>query len=105
MSCVGTFTLAAATVDPGTEAFNPRPLIPYMESLGVPYHYLATPIMDMAAAGHMKGDSICAFCSRMKRGALYTCCRWDACTIPPFHATSLTVVAAARAILLGRLLS
>ena len=23
----------------------------------------------------MKGDSICAFCSRMKRGVLYSCCR------------------------------
>lgn len=27
------------------------------------------------ADSHMQGDSICAFCSRMKRGALYTCCR------------------------------
>lgn len=62
-------------MDPGTEAFNPRPLIPYLASLGIPYHYLNTPIMDTAAAGSMKGDSICAFCARMKRGALYTCCR------------------------------
>ena len=30
--------------------------------------------MSMADA-HMSGDSICAFCARMKRGALYTCCR------------------------------
>ena len=76
----GTFSFAAATVDPGTEAFNPRPLIPYMASLGVKYHYIETPIMDMAASGAMRGDSICAFCSRMKRGALYTCCR---CASPP----------------------
>lgn len=65
----GHFTLAAATVDPGTEAFNPRPLIPYLASLGIPYHYLDTAIMDTAAGGAMKGDSICAFCARMKRGA------------------------------------
>ena len=70
----GTFTLACATVDPGTEAFNPRPLIPYVESLGIEYHYLEEEIMSMADA-HMSGDSICAFCARMKRGALYTCCR------------------------------
>ena len=68
------FTLACATVDPGTEAFNPRPLIPYVESLGVEYHYLDENIMAMANE-HMTGDSICAFCARMKRGALYTCCR------------------------------
>jgi tRNA(Ile)-lysidine synthase TilS/MesJ len=30
--------------------------------------------MDMANE-HMSGDSICAFCARMKRGALYTCMR------------------------------
>ena len=71
----GSWTLAAATVDPGTEAFNPKPLIPYVESLGVPYHYIETPIMQWAKDGHMQGDSICAFCARMKRGALYSCCR------------------------------
>ena len=70
----GYFTLACATVDPGTEAFNPRPLIPYVRSLGVEYHYLDEKIMAMAER-HMTGDSICAFCARMKRGALYSCCR------------------------------
>ena len=70
----GYFTLACATVDPGTEAFNPRPLIPYVRSLGVEYHYLDEKIMAMAER-HMSGDSICAFCARMKRGALYSCCR------------------------------
>ena len=70
----GYFTLACATVDPGTEAFNPRPLIPYVKSLGLEYHYLDEKIMAMAE-NHMSGDSICAFCARMKRGALYSCCR------------------------------
>lgn len=119
----GTFELACCTIDPGTEAFNPRPLIAYVESLGVKYFYneehimariqhvntalklfiyILTPSsttlltqlipcstctdgglfeaffwlshMDMAAE-HMSGDSICAFCARMKRGALYTCMR------------------------------
>lgn len=27
------------------------------------------------AAEHMSGDSICAFCARMKRGAMYSCMR------------------------------
>jgi hypothetical protein len=70
----GTFELACCTIDPGTEAFNPRPLIAYVESLGVKYFYNEERIMDMAA-DHMSGDSICAFCARMKRGALYTCMR------------------------------
>jgi selenocysteine lyase/cysteine desulfurase/tRNA(Ile)-lysidine synthase TilS/MesJ len=70
----GTFELACCTIDPGTEAFNPRPLIPYVESLGIRYHYNEERIMDMASK-HMSGDSICAFCARMKRGAMYTCMR------------------------------
>lgn len=34
-----TFTLAAATVDPMSAAYDPRPLIPYLASLGVPYFF------------------------------------------------------------------
>jgi tRNA(Ile)-lysidine synthase TilS/MesJ len=69
------FELAAATVDPGTEAFNPRPLIGYVRSLGIPYHFLENRIFEDARSGSMAGDSICAFCARMKRGALYSCAR------------------------------
>lgn len=34
-----TFTLAAATVDPMSASYDPRPLIPYLASLGVPYYF------------------------------------------------------------------
>jgi selenocysteine lyase/cysteine desulfurase/tRNA(Ile)-lysidine synthase TilS/MesJ len=70
------FELAAATVDPGTDAFDPSPLKAYMKSLGIPYFYLSTPIMERAKT-EMEGTSICAYCSRMKRGTLYTCCRHE----------------------------
>lgn len=69
------FELAACTIDPMTEAFDPSPLIPYMESLGVKYHYMKEPIFDKAKSGSLRGTSICSFCARMKRGALYTCAR------------------------------
>ena len=36
--------------------------------------YLSEKIMDRAKT-EMEGTSICAYCSRMKRGALYSCCR------------------------------
>jgi len=67
------FSLACATVDPETPSFDPRPLIPYVKSLGVPYHFLGDAIVDRAKIS-MQGDSLCSFCSRMKRGMLYTCC-------------------------------
>ena len=53
-------------MDPGTSAYNPRPLIKYMAALGVPYIYEEQPIIDVA--GTIDGlKSICSFCSRMKR--------------------------------------
>ncbi len=68
------FELACATIDPQTESFDPSPLIPYVQSLGITYHYLSEPIVEMAKS-KLQGDSLCAFCSRFKRGFLYTCCR------------------------------
>ncbi len=68
------FEIACATVDPQTESFDPSPLIPYMQSLGVSYHFLSEPIVELAKS-KMQGNSLCAFCSRFKRGLLYSCCR------------------------------
>jgi len=45
-----------------------------MKALGVPYHFLSQPIIEQAKSS-IKGDSLCAFCSRFKRGILYTCCQ------------------------------
>ena len=68
------FSIACATVDPQTESFDPSPLIPYVQSLGVTYHFLSEPIVELAKS-KLQGDSLCAFCSRFKRGLLYSCCR------------------------------
>lgn len=68
------FELAAATVEPGSDDFDPSPLKDYLPTLGVPYHYLEEPIVERAEK-HMGKDSYCSFCSRMKRGSLYTACR------------------------------
>lgn len=64
------FEFAAVTIDPQSGAFDPSPLIPYMEKLGVPYFYVREPIMRLAET-HMDNNSYCAFCSRMKRGLMY----------------------------------
>jgi len=70
------FDVAAATVDPQTPEYNPSPLVPYLKAMGVEYHMLSKPIIEMAKV-HIdpKKPSICAFCSRMKRGLLYSCMR------------------------------
>ena len=51
-----TFRLAAITVDPMAGDFDPGPLIPYLGELGVDYHYVREPIMDMAKE-HMGKNS------------------------------------------------
>ena len=73
--CPFKFDIAAATVDPQVAEYQPGALIPYVASLGIEYHYLSQPIMEIAKTAMTGRQSICAFCSRMKRGMLYTCMR------------------------------
>jgi tRNA 2-thiocytidine biosynthesis protein TtcA len=68
------FELAAVTVDPMAGDFDPSPMIPYLAALGVEYHYMREPIMEMAKE-HMGKNSYCAFCSRIKRGVIYNTAR------------------------------
>ncbi len=68
------FEVAALTVDPMIEDFDPSILKPYVAALGIPYFYEQQPIAAQAEE-HMQKDSFCAFCSRMKRGIMYTTAR------------------------------
>ena len=70
------FDIAAVTVDPQSEVFDPSRLKPYMEQLGIPYFYKAEPILELAKK-HMGKPSFCAFCARMKRGIMYTTARQE----------------------------
>lgn len=68
------FRLGAVTVDPLSSAYDPRPLIPYLEQLGVEdYLFEQQDIMRMAQEAG--ASSICAYCSRMKRGRIYAAAR------------------------------
>lgn len=63
-------------VDPQTPEYNPKPLIEYMAANGIPYFYLSQNIIELAkTCMDAKRVSVCSFCSRMKRGCLYSCCR------------------------------
>jgi tRNA 2-thiocytidine biosynthesis protein TtcA len=68
------FEVAALTVDPQVEGFEPARLKPYMAALGVDYFFRSQPIMEQAQE-HMNNDSFCAYCSRMKRGIMYATLR------------------------------
>ncbi len=69
------FELAACTINPEIPGFDPSPLKEWVEQkIGVPYFYESEDLVALADK-HMKGDSFCSFCSRQKRGKLYTTCR------------------------------
>lgn len=68
------FDLAAMTVDPMIEGFHPEQLKPYLAKLGIPYFFEAQAIEEQARE-HMQKDSFCSFCSRIKRGIMYTTLR------------------------------
>ncbi len=64
------FELAAITVDPQIEGFNPAHLKSYLDDLDIPYFYESQAIAEQAEH-QLKNDSFCSFCSRMKRGIMY----------------------------------
>ena len=68
------FEFGAVTIDPQAGDFDPSPMIPYLAALGVEYHYVRQPIMELARE-HMGRPSYCAFCSRLKRGFIYATAR------------------------------
>lgn len=68
------FELAAMTVNPMVEGFHPEYLKPYLAELGVSYFFESQAIEEQAKA-HMQKDSFCSFCSRIKRGIMYTTLR------------------------------
>lgn len=68
------FDLAAATVDPSIEGFDPSWLQDYVPALGIPYFYRKQDIVGRALK-NMRGKSFCAYCSRMRRGILYATAR------------------------------
>ena len=68
------FEFGAMTVDPEIEGFDPSLLKKYLADLGIAYFYESHD-MTKQAEEQMKNDSFCSFCSRMKRGMMYSTAR------------------------------
>jgi tRNA(Ile)-lysidine synthase TilS/MesJ len=68
------FSIAAITVDPEIEGFDPSVLKSYLTELDVPYFYESNDMVKQAEE-QMTNDSFCSFCSRMKRGIMYSTAR------------------------------
>jgi len=74
------FDIGAVTIDPMVSEYKPQPLIPYMKQIGVPYWIESDALVDRARES-MQKNSICSFCSRMKRGMIYNCARREGYTV------------------------
>lgn len=68
------FELAAITVDPMSDSFDPSPLKDYVPTLGIPYFYEQHPILELAKQ-KVDQNSYCSWCARMKRGIMYSTAR------------------------------
>lgn len=68
-----TFELGACTVDPQTKEYQPEKLKIYLKQLNIPYFFESQSIIERAK--ECSPDSICAWCSRHKRGILCTAAR------------------------------
>lgn len=68
------FSIAAITIDPEIEGFDPSILKNYLAELDIPYFYESNDMVKQAEE-QMTNDSFCSFCSRMKRGIMYSTAR------------------------------
>lgn len=68
------FSIAAITIDPEIDGFDPSVLKTYLAELDIPYFYEQNDMVKQAEE-QMTNDSFCSFCSRMKRGIMYSTAR------------------------------
>jgi len=68
------FEVGAITIDPQIQGYDPSPLKEHVRTLGVPYFFISQPIGEEASR-KMEGHTLCSYCSRMKRGIMYSAAR------------------------------
>ncbi len=68
------FELGVATVDPMVDEYDLSSLVDYVAGLDIPYFVEKFSIFEQAKIS-MKNDSYCSFCSRIRRGMLYSAAR------------------------------
>jgi tRNA 2-thiocytidine biosynthesis protein TtcA len=65
------FEILAVTIDGGT-GIDYTPIEEHCHRYNIPYLRYETPILEIIREKRREGSSICGFCARLRRGALYT---------------------------------
>lgn len=66
------FELAAVTVHPGSVGINWKPLQARLSKDSIPHYMIPGQIVEVVNEKLSKGTNPCSFCSRLRRGMLYT---------------------------------
>jgi len=74
------FEVGAITVDPQMRGFEPSPLKEYVREFSVKHFFITHPIAEEAGT-KMEGQTLCSYCSRMKRGIMYSVARREGYTV------------------------
>lgn len=67
-----TFELCAVTVHPGPEGFDCRPLEDRLIREGIPHKRINGNLVEIINENLTEGTNPCSFCSRLRRGILYS---------------------------------
>jgi tRNA 2-thiocytidine biosynthesis protein TtcA len=70
-----TFTITACTIDEGFGGFDPEPVALYCLNKKVPFILKREKILQIVQKNKTPGSHFCSFCSRLRRGILYTLAR------------------------------
>lgn len=65
------FSLLPVTIDPGFNGFDTHTIQKHLESMNLKYIIHKTGIANTIRQHNSKGKNPCAFCARLRRGALY----------------------------------
>ncbi len=66
------FDISAATVHPGSQGFDTRSLEERLRLDGIPHRIIGGNILETVNENLEVGTNPCSFCSRLRRGVLYT---------------------------------
>lgn len=72
------YSFIAITADPGL-GFDPSPLKTYCEENGIEYVFTPGGIVELAIANRKEGKSPCAYCAKLRRGAINAAARKEGC--------------------------
>lgn len=68
------FEIVALHINQGYKNYSPEQMLPFLQNLGIEYHFETFDIAKIIEEKNTPGKSPCALCAKLRRGALYGFC-------------------------------